>query len=130
MHKTITLSVLAASIVGIGSWVMLTSESYAPVQARVVEVSEHCYVRTSAGGDSRLSNLLPCETAAALVRGRSGDTQVARVRSAQLLFTAPSNGQPVTVPVAEAAFSSTPLREGEVIVIRSGTRHAGNVRPN
>jgi hypothetical protein len=120
-----------AILAAFGVYAFVRSPSTVPVQARVTSVSENCYLRLKEGDGTRTSKLMPCGDIQALSGAFGGSSaQVVRTRAASLLFTSPSNGRPITVPVAEAPFSATPLKVGDVITIRSDTRFAGRVKPN
>ncbi|MBK9083078.1 MAG: hypothetical protein IPL88_13850 [Rhizobiales bacterium] len=128
MSQRILLGVIALCVAALGGWYFVRSGRSATVEARVVSVSQQCYLRFERDGATRYSKLAPCEAAKAAAQAAPSTTKALRLtRAVELLYVSPANGAVARATVAESTVSSSPLKEGDVIRIRAKTDRAGVV---
>ncbi|MBL8588485.1 MAG: hypothetical protein JNK46_08150 [Methylobacteriaceae bacterium] len=128
MSQEIPLGVIALCVAAMGGWYFVRSGGSATVEARVVSVSQQCYLRFERDGATRYSKLGPCEAAKASAQAApSAAGTLRQTRAVELLYVSPANGAVARATVAESTVSSSPLKQGDVVRIRAKTDRAGVV---
>ena len=129
MTQKVLLGVIAACVAVMGAWAFMASGRNATVEARVVSVTERCFLRIERDGKTSYTKLAPCDLAkaAAKVASPAAKAALRTTRAVELAYVAPATGAPASATIAESLVSSSPLKAGDVVRIRAKVGRAGDI---